>query len=123
MVQQAPDFYLVSSEGYGLDEVRKCYRLKRFGGRQGDDYLLVRIEPPLLGQRYGLGAVSIDRLILATRHEGESLFPVSEWPLYVHVARPLHDLQRQHQLGQNDIELIGWAEIYPTEDQARSQSL
>ena len=118
---QPSDFYLVSSEGYGLEQVRKCYRLKRLGGRRTDDYLLVRIDAPLPGQRYGLGSAMIHQVVLATRHEGESLFPVSEWPLYVHVARPLHEVRRQRKLAASDLELIGWAEIYPTEEVARER--
>lgn len=113
-----PDFYLTSSEGYGLEEVRQCFRKRRLGGRTADDYLLVRVKPPIIGQRFGLGDRDLDEVVLATRHEGQSLFPVSEWPLYVHVARPVVDMGDRTTITTREIALIGWAEIYPTEEQA-----
>jgi len=48
-----PDFFLASSEGCGLEVPRRCYRIRRIFGRNGDDYLLVRVDPPIIGQRYG----------------------------------------------------------------------
>jgi hypothetical protein len=114
-----PDFFLASSEGYGLEEPRKSYRLRRIAGRSGDDYLLVRVDPPISGQRYGLGGQNIDRVVLATRHEGESLFPISSWPVFVHVARLLREPKHGDTLTREDLEEIGWAELYQTEEAAR----
>jgi hypothetical protein len=114
-----PDFFLASSEGYGLKEPRRSYRLRRIAGRSGDDYLLVRVDPPISGQRYGLGAENIDRVVLATRHEGESLFPISSWPVFVHVARLLREPKHGDTLTREDLEEIGWAELYETEEAAR----
>jgi hypothetical protein len=115
----APDFYLASSEGYGLETPRRCYRLRRILGRSGDDYLLVKVDPPIIGQRYGLGGIDIDRVVLATRHEGESLFPISSWPVFVHVARLLLEPREGDTMTRDDLEEIGWAEIYRTEEDAR----
>jgi hypothetical protein len=53
----APDFYLASSEGYGLETPRRCYRLRRILGRSDDDYLIVKVDPPIIGQRYVLVGV------------------------------------------------------------------
>ena len=84
-----PDFYLASTEGYGLTPPRACYRIARLRGNRSDDYLVVRVEPPLIGQKYGLGATDIEIVVLATRHKGESLFPITHFPVSVHVARLL----------------------------------
>jgi hypothetical protein len=56
-MHREPDFFL-SAEGERVDlsEVRACSIEKRLRDRVRDDYLLVRIEPPLIGQSYGLGA-------------------------------------------------------------------
>jgi len=51
----SPDFYLASSEGYDLEEPRRCFQIKRMRGDFRDDYLLVRIDPPINGQKYGFG--------------------------------------------------------------------
>jgi len=115
------DFYLSSSEGYGLETPRACYRVRSLGGRSTDDYLLVRIDPPIIGQPYGLGGKDIDMVILANRHSGTSLFPVSEWPLSVHVARIVNKLDQKQTIEENDIESIVWAEIYKTEEDAKEK--
>jgi hypothetical protein len=110
---EQPDFYLGSSEGYGLETPRRCYRLRRIAGRSGDDYLLVRIDPPIIGQEYGLGDKNIHRVILATKHEGASLFPISSWPAFVHVARMVREPREGDTLTREDLELIGWGELEP----------
>jgi hypothetical protein len=84
----------------------------------------VRIDPPLLGQPYGLGACNIDFVFVATRHQGSSLFPITEWPVFVHVARPLIDEPALRcALQDNELESIAWAELYPTEEAARKKEM
>jgi hypothetical protein len=51
--------------------------------------MLVAIEPPVIGQTYGLGSEDIYHLLLATRWEGQTLWPISHWPTHVYVLRPL----------------------------------
>jgi hypothetical protein len=114
-----PDFYMASSEGYGLEEPRACYRVKRLEGRGSDAYLLVRVEPAISALLDGLAEVEMDHVVLATRHAGQSLFPVSEWPLSVHVARCAATMHAKETLAPEDLELIAWAELYPTEIEAR----
>lgn len=82
--------------------------------------MLIAIDPPLIGQRYGLGADDIHEVVIQPRHIGVSLFPVIKWPVYVHVARLLAPLRLGSGRIQNeDLEEIAWAEIYPSEDDAR----
>jgi hypothetical protein len=108
-----PDFYLSSTEGFGLGPPRECYRVKRLSGHSRDDYLLIRISPPIVGQPYGLRDRDIGIVVIAPRHAGSSLFPVSEWPLAVHVARPLSaDIELCSAVEAQDLEEIGWGELY-----------
>jgi hypothetical protein len=117
------DFFLASSEGYGLTEPRSCKRIKRVRSDNRDDLLLVKIEPPLIGQPFGLGERNIDTLLIATRHKGDSLFPISRWPIYVHVARLLIDNpERRDQIHDNEFESIAWAELYRTQKDARMKA-
>jgi hypothetical protein len=117
-----PDFYLASTEGYELEEPRRCWQIKRLTTDGRSDLMLVKIEPPLIGQKYGLGARDIDIVLVATRHQGASLFPINEWPLYVHVARPLvENPELRDDLRPNEFESIAWAELYRTEEDARSK--
>jgi hypothetical protein len=115
-----PDFFLASSEGYRLTEPRSCMRIKRVRSDSRDDLLLVKVEPPLIGQLYGLGGRDIDTLLIATRHKGDSLFPIRKWPVFVHVARLLiENPERREQIHDNEFESIAWAELYRTKEDAR----
>lgn len=119
-----PDFYLASTEGYGMDEPRRCWQIKRLATDGRDDLMLVKIEPPLIGQKYGLGGRDIDFVLVAPRHQGASLFPINEWPLYVHVARLLiENPETRDALLPHEFESIAWAELYLTEDDARVKAV
>lgn len=108
-----PDFYLTSSEGYGLEEIRACYKERRLINGHPDGYMLCEIDPPIAGQSYGLGGQDIHRIVIASRHSGYSVFAIKDWPAYVHVARLTRDLSDgKFIIAENDIESIGWAEIY-----------
>jgi hypothetical protein len=115
-----PDFFLASSEGYDLEAPRSCRRLKRVASASRDDLLIVEIDPPLSGQKFGLGDGKIRHVIVAPRHQGSSLFPISEWPVFVHVARLLTDnLEHPDKIEECDFESIAWAELYRTENDAK----
>ncbi len=116
------DFYLASSEGYGLLHPRRCRSLKRLASDNRDDLLLISIQPPILGQPHGLGAQDIDQVIVAPRHLGSSLFPISEWPIAVHVVLPLINLDGVDLIEANQMRTIGWAELYRHEKDALAAS-
>jgi hypothetical protein len=118
------DFFLASSEGYRLTEPRSCKRIKRVRSDNRDDLLLVKVEPPLIGQVYGLGERNIDTLLVATRYKGDTLFPIKRWPVFVHVARLLiENPERRQKIHDNEFESIGWAELYRTEEDARVKAM
>lgn len=119
-----PDFYLASSEGYRLEEPRSCKRIKRVSSDSRDDLLLVKVDPPLIGQSYGLGGRDIDILLVATQHKGDSLFPINKWPMFVHVARLLiENPEQREQIHDNEFESIAWAELYRTKEDARVKAM
>lgn len=108
-----PDFYLTSSEGYGLEGIRACYKERRFMNGHPDGYMLCEIDLPIVGRPYGLGGHDIHRVVIASRHAGYSIFAINDWPTYVHVARLTHDFSGdKFVIAEDDIESIGWAEIY-----------
>jgi|SRR5215475_10184468 len=119
MSNDGPDFYLASAEGYDLGEPRKCFIIKRLRGDVRDDYLLIRIYPSIIGQKYGLGGIEVAGVIVATRHKGDSLFPINKWPVFVHVARVFPDHPEEREVIHNgEFEEIAWAELYRTEAEA-----
>ena len=82
--------------------------------------MLVDIEPPMLGQRFGLGASDITSLILSSRHRGQTLYPISEWPSYVYVARILNNqVPSSSVLSQEQVELVAWGAIFKSLQEAR----
>lgn len=115
------DFYMASSESYQMANPRRCEAIKRLRGEDRDDYLLIGIDPPLNGQVFGLGGRDLDQVVVATRHRGDSLFPINRWPVFVHVARLLVPYEGQDVVGIDEMESFSWAELYPTEKAARAR--
>jgi len=101
---------------------RACWFKNRLKDGVRDDYLLIEIEPPILGQRYGLRSENITELVISTRYQGLSLFPVTHWPCDVYVARILDSsIVQTHVFGPNQVELIGWAELFRTFEEANAR--
>lgn len=111
-----PDFFLSSSGEYkSLSVPRACWAKARLSDEVRDDYMLIKIEPPLIGQEFGLGDKDITQLVISTRHKGYTLYPITEWPSFVYVARILDDsILKNLSFKQNQVELIAWAMIFPT---------
>jgi len=111
-----PDFYMASTEDNRLNQLRRCHPIKRIHAKRRDDYLLIRISPPLDGHNYGTSGGQISELVIATRHKGVSLFPIIKWPIAVYVLRVLIENPEEHDvLTDEDLALIGWAEIYDSQ--------
>jgi len=118
-----PDFYLTSADSYGLDIPRRVWRIKGMTIGRRDDALLAKLDPPVKGG-LGLKEPDITVVLLATRHQGASLFPVSEWPVYVHLAAPLvENVELRDRLELSEVRTIAWAELYRTEEDARRKRL
>lgn len=115
------DFYLASTEGYGLEHPRKCFIIRRLSTETRQDLLLVRVVPPLIVQKRAIGSGDLELVVLATRHRGSTLFPIKEWPVYVHVARAKHVNSIEADIvSQDDLEVVAWGELYRTEEDARA---
>ena len=77
--------------------------------------MLIEIEPLLTGHLFGVGDSNITQLIISTRHEGYSLYPITEWPVSVYVARILDEsILKTPRFTENQIELIAWGMIFRT---------
>lgn len=115
-----PDFFLTAAgEFEPLSEPRACSAVDRLHDAVRDDYMLVEIFPLLSGQRFGLGDKDISLLLLSTRHEGQTLFPITEWPSHVYVARILDNIALQtRSFGPSQVELIAKGTLYRSRDDA-----
>ena len=121
-METKPDFFLsAAGENEGLATPRACWEKARLKDPVRDDHMLVEIEPPVIGQNYGLGGEDISNLILSARHEGFSLFPVKEWPCHVYIARILDDtITKTLTLTRGQVEIIAWGMIFRTFDEANA---
>jgi len=115
-----PVFYLTTvGESYALTEPRKCSFVSRVKGYNRDDYMLVKIDPVLSGQSFGLGGEDIEFLILSTVFKGETLFSVRKWPVAVYVARVKDEsilTSLAFEIGQ--VDLVAKGSLYQTLDEA-----
>jgi hypothetical protein len=114
-----PDFFLASSEGYNLEIPRECFRVKRMKGEERDDFLLVDVHPPL-GPEITKDKTKIaDKVILASRLGGFSLFPLSKFPIPVYVVAVLDETWIQGDfIPMKARWMFGWGELYRTSEDA-----
>lgn len=117
-----PAFYLVSADSLPLLLPRRCYVEERLTAETRwprDDYLRVVIEPPIIGQPYGLGDRDIEDVFLATRYVGATLHPIGEWPMVVFVCRIVNaEIRYSGRASGRDIDVMLIGELYPTQDEA-----
>lgn len=107
-----PDFYLASSEWKRLTTPRRAWVLARVAWTGPQEMLLVKIDPPIVGQPFGMGGEDLDNVLLAPRHRGERLTEPATWPVSVFIVRPLDD-PLVGAVGPERVENLAWGEIYP----------
>jgi len=120
----APDFYLVSSEGYGLEEPRKCWCVRQLSHGKRDDLILVYINPPIIYQDSNEGSLTLDQVILAGKYVGYPIYTLKNWPIHVYVVRSKKPISNDiFKLEKDKIQNIAWAELYPTEEFAKLKNI
>lgn len=117
-----PHFYLSTAGEYeALAEPRACAIRGRLRDLSRDDYMLVEIDPPLVGQGYGLGGQDINHLLLSTRFSGQTLFPITEWPISVYVTRVLNEsILQSLSFTAEDVELVAWGKLFQDREEAEA---
>ena len=111
----SPSYYLASADDSGFAQPRSCWPIRILRSEHRTDLVLVRISPPLTFR-----GKLLNELVLASRHVGYSLLTITEWPVYVHVAVLLvPNCDQDQTLRTADLFNLAWAEIYPSEAEAR----
>jgi hypothetical protein len=115
-MEAAADFFLSCAGEYEpLTEPRACWPKARLRNEIRDDYMLIEIRPPLIGQPFGLADKDITQLVISTRFVGETLYPITRWPVSVYVSRILDEtILRPLSFEKNQVELIAWGMIFKT---------
>ncbi|MFN3648113.1 MAG: hypothetical protein ACK47B_00925 [Armatimonadota bacterium] len=80
---------------------------------------MIAVTPPIQIEDGPGAGRELDRVMIATRHKGSGLFPVTEWPIAVYVCEVFGKPEPGSVLQAHDFALIAWAELYPTEAMAR----
>jgi hypothetical protein len=106
-------YYLSSLESTRFETVRQCRIIDVLNFDTGKSAAVARIEPPVIGQDFNRSA-DVDVVILAPRHEGSSIDPVSEFPCFVFIAISKEEHRLQSPIRSDDLEVIGWGELYRT---------
>lgn len=119
-MDKPPQFFLSTAGEYGpLAAPRACWQQAQLRDNVRDDYMLIDIEPALDGQRFGLGATDITQLIVSARRQGQTLYPISEWPFFVYVARIVDEaVLESHVFTREQVELIAWGMLFRTHEEA-----
>jgi len=84
---------------------------------------LIQIDPPLIGQSFGLGSSDTDELLISPRFEGSTLCPITEWPAHVYVARILDESVRATKtVKSGQVQVIAWGLLFRTLEEAKAAS-
>ncbi len=110
-------YYLSSLESTRLKPVRSCTVTDSLVFDSGKPAVRAQIDPPIIGQDFNRGT-DIDSVYLAARHEGVTVDPVSEFPCFVFVAIAVDDRVLASPIRTDDLEIIGWGELYRTHHDA-----
>ena len=105
------DFYLVSTELREPYEPRACRIVRRLSSELRDDLALVEIRPPLPKHVYSTEK-DVDCLVLAAKHEGQSLFSASELPMAVYICRTTRPLKPgEASVPSSELSIIDWGKV------------
>lgn len=114
------EYFLSSMESEQFRQPRRCIFLRKLRFTTEKICFLAKLSPPVIGQRFGLGE-DLEKFILASRHEGESLDPIESFPCFVFIARPLiPDVDSRCHISDEDVEVVAWGELYRTRKDAEN---
>jgi hypothetical protein len=119
-MDRAPAFFISTAGEYEpLAAPRACWEKARLRDNVRDDHMLIDVEPALDGQRFGLGPADITQLIVSARQRGQTLYPISSWPLSVYVARIVDEtIIGSGKFTREQVELIAWGTLFRTREEA-----
>lgn len=109
-------FYLESTELAQPYSPRQCRILKRISSNLRDDLAVIEVIPPIPYNVYNTNN-ELSTLIIGTRFEQTTIFPVTEWPLYVYICvlreypNTIPDM-----IDANSLIILDWGVIYQAKE-------
>jgi hypothetical protein len=118
-------FYLSSTEDvrFGSGPPFVCSPVARLRLGDNDQILVIRISPPLQTGYSRPSCATIETLAITPHVEGDTLFPVSKWPLSVHVYADLPPLKRGRTFSLKRGTMLAWCDIYRDLPSAEARSV
>lgn len=113
------DFYLISGE-LGPQEAyepRACRIRRRLRNTVRGDIALVEVDPAIPTAAYKTDK-PLSELLLASKWQGVSLFPVTMWPTPVYVGRLAHPAAPVPENIDDAFVVLDWGLVYPSREQA-----
>lgn len=110
------DFYLTSIEYQSLENPRECWNIGRLSNGHRDDLMIVKVIPSVSDH-----LLREERLILASRHEGNPIFSPTEYPVHVYVIKPNINVENGDVINDSDYNILYWGEIYLTMGEAKDK--
>ncbi len=107
-------FLLASTEGPRRGQPWTCRPLGRLAWHSRDDLMLVAVTPPMSPEVFAASPKKepLSELVIASRGEGDTLFPINSWPMFVYVCVILNDkFKTTGRAGDNDLRLADWGVI------------
>jgi hypothetical protein len=114
-------YYLSSLDSTRFEPVRECRFERLLVFDSGKAAVEARLSPTVIGQDFNRPA-DIETVILTPRHEGASLDPVKEFPCFVFITIPRERNVLQSPIRSDDLEIIGWGELYRTRADAANHA-
>ena len=114
-------YYLSSLDSTRFEPVRECRFVRLLTFDSGKTAVEARLSPAVVGQDFNR-AGDIETVILSPRHEGSSIDPINEFPCFVFITIPQQHETLQSPIRSDDLDIIGWGELYRTHEDAELHS-
>ncbi len=124
MIDNHP-LFLASNEVIPNLGPRKCKIIQKLWSDERHDYFLrMQIEPPIIGRTVHIERDEIDEVVVATRHFGTSLYPISNFPIVVYVCYIVNgEIYSTGNVSAKDLKILLIGEIFSNlEDAEKSVS-
>lgn len=110
-------YYLASLDSVRFSAPRRCDFISRLRMDTGKECAVVRLTPPVPLQEHGV-LDDLDTFVLLSRHEGQDLFAITRFPVFVFITRLLAT-HTGDTITKSHLEILGWGELYRSEQDAR----
>jgi hypothetical protein len=116
-------YYLSSLDSKQFQILRVCQFLKTLHFDNGKPVHLLKINPVIIGQTYGLGSKDIDEIFVTKRLDTDNEYPQPLKPIFIYICRSVITLDISvTKICKSDVEILGIGELYENNEEAEKVS-